>query len=558
MKACATMPDNSVPFHRTISTVDGYIASTIALGTALIFRSLWLWRSEQLRFYIGFLMAAVLTSAMKVSLPGIKGTISVGYIFVLFSITRFSLSETTILAVAACLAQCLWRPKQRVKIVETSFTAATIAGAVYLSYQIYHGFGATKPNEVVSILLLFLSTAVYFFLSTVWIAAAIGLTTRRGISLVWKEAYLWSLPYYLLGASILVAVEALVPRIGTRWLLVAVPLVYGLYRTFRMYAGRLEDERKHAQDIVAMHERTIEVLKGSRAKAEEAARLKSEFLANMSHEVRTPMNGIIGMIDLALDTQEENERRDYLETASGCAHSLLRVLNDVLDFSKMEAGKLDIELAPFSVRDLLQDIEKSLEPAAREQGLRTVWEVDPMVPAAVIGDAVRLRQVLVNLVGNAIKFTPRGQVTVNVHLDSTTGGGIQLRFRVADTGIGIPNDQQQRIFQPFIQADGSSTRTYGGTGLGLAITSQLVELMGGRVWLESEVGRGSTFHFTIAVELAPASVLSDGVSSSVSHILDSKTALDPVPPELSESATQPLFAGPDAKRKNARFEEASR
>jgi len=158
-----------------------------------------------------------------------------------------------------------------------------------------------------------------------------------------------------------------------------------------------------------MHERTIEVLKGSRAKAEEAARLKSEFLANMSHEVRTPMNGIIGMIDLALDTEEETSAATTWKLRADARNSLLRVLNDVLDFSKMEAGKLDIELAPFSVRDLLQDIEKSLEPAAREQGLRTVWEVDPMVPAAVIGDAVRLRQVLVNLVGNAIKFTPRGQ-----------------------------------------------------------------------------------------------------------------------------------------------------
>ena len=521
MNARPTMPPNPVPSHRRITAVDSYIAATIFMGAGLIFRSLWLWRSDHPWLYIGFLTAALLTSAMKVSLPGIKGTISVGYIFVLFSITRFSLPETTVLAVAACLAQCLWKPKQKVKIIEISFTVATIAVAVYASYELYHGFGGTKPSEVVSILLLFLSTAAYFFLSTVWIAAAIGLTTHRGISLVWKEAYLWSLPYYLLGASILVVVEALAPRIGTQWLLVAVPLVYGLYRTFRMYVGRLEDERKHAQDIVALHERTIEVLKGSQAKAEEAARLKSEFLANMSHEVRTPMNGIIGMIDLALDTEEENERRDYLETASGCAHSLLRVLNDVLDFSKIEAGKLAIELAPFSVRELLQEIEKSLGPAAREQGLRMVWEVSPEVPDAVVGDTVRLRQVLVNLAGNAIKFTPRGQVAINVHLDSATGGGTQLRISVADTGIGIPKDQQERIFQPFIQADGSTTRTYGGTGLGLAITSQLVELMGGRVWLESEVGRGSTFHLTIAVELVAPSVLSDGAGSSLSHVSDS-------------------------------------
>jgi len=518
------MSESSVLSRRSISTADCYIASTIVLGTGLIFRSLWFWRSNHPWIYLGFLTTALLTSVMKVSLPGIKGTISVGYIFVLFSITRFSLSETTLLAVAACLAQCLWRPKQQVKIIEISFTAATISVAAYLSYELYHRFGGTKPSETVGILMLFLSTAVYFFLSTVWIAAAIGLTTRRSIKLVWKEAYLWSLPYYLLGASILVVVEALVPHIGTKWLLVTVPLVYGLYRTFRMYVGRLEDERKHAQDIVAMHERTIEALKGSRAKAEEAARLKSEFLANMSHEVRTPMNGVIGMIELALDTDEENERRDYLETARGCAHSLLRVINDVLDFSKMEAGRLAIELAQFSVRRLMQETEKSLAPAAREKGLRLVCMVAPEVPAAVIGDSVRLRQVLVNLVGNAIKFTPYGQVAIDARLDSATEGGRQLRFSVADTGIGIPKHQHERIFQPFVQADGSSTRSYGGTGLGLAIASQLVELMGGRVWLESEVGRGSTFHFTIAVELAPHSVPPDGVVGIASNTRGSAPA----------------------------------
>src|SRR5260370_39269731 len=202
------MSISPVPSHSRNVAVDAYIAATIAVGTGLIFRSLWLWRSDHPWLYTRFLTAALLTSAMKVSLPGIKGTISVGYIFVLFSITRFSLSETTILAVAACLAQCLWRPKQKVKIIEISFTAATVAVAVWLSYVLYHGFSGTKPSEVVSILLLFLSTAVYFFLSTVLIAAAIGLTTRRSISLVCKEAYLWSLPYYLLGASILVVVAA--------------------------------------------------------------------------------------------------------------------------------------------------------------------------------------------------------------------------------------------------------------------------------------------------------------------------------------------------------------
>jgi signal transduction histidine kinase len=168
-----------------------------------------------------------------------------------------------------------------------------------------------------------------------------------------------------------------------------------------------------------------------------------------------------------------------------------------------------------------------------------VFDAGPEIPSAVIGDAVRLRQVLMNLVGNAIKFTPRGQVAVDVHLDSTIGAGSLLRFSVADTGIGIPKHQQERIFQPFIQADGSSTRLYGGTGLGLAISSQLVELMGGRIWLESEAGQGSTFHFTIAIELVAASVPSAGAGASVSHICDSAPAADLVSPAPGESSAQP-------------------
>jgi signal transduction histidine kinase len=203
----------------------------------------------------------------------------------------------------------------------------------------------------------------------------------------------------------------------------------------------------------------------------------------------------------------------------------------------MEAGKLAIALAPFSVRELLQEIENSLEPAAREKGLRMVFDAGSEVPSAVIGDAVRLRQVLVNLVGNAIKFTPRGQVAVDVHLDSTTGVGSLLRFSVADTGIGIRSTSRSGSLL-LIRADGGSTRLYGGTGLGLAISSQLVELMGGRIWLESEAGKGSTFHFTIAIELVVASVPSAGAGASVSHICDSAPAADLVSPAPGESSAQ--------------------
>ncbi len=493
----SVVPDCKISWSGT------YIALVVLLGSCLIFRSFYLWTSDHPWLYLGFAATTLLTSAMKVSLPGIKGTISVAYIFVLLSITRFSMSETIVLAVAACLTQCLWKPKKRINIIETSFSAASVAGAVFLSYFLHHALGGARPTQTASILLLFLATAVYFLLTTLSIAAAIGLTAGTSISRVWTEGYLWSFPYYLLGASIIALVEFFAPRVGVQLPLVGVPVIYGIYRSFRMYVGHLEVEKKHAEDLVAVHERTIEVLEGARAKAEEATRVKGEFLANMSHEVRTPMNGIIGMIDLALDTEVEAERRDYLETARGCAHGLLRIINDVLDFSKMEAGKLAIEKTQFDVGELLHEIIRSLKPAANEKELRITCNLSPEVPGRVISDSGRLRQILMNLIGNAIKFTHQGEVTIRVRLDSTTGIDNRLRFSISDTGIGIAKDRQQQIFQPFVQVDGSNTRRYGGTGLGLAIASQLVDLMEGQIWLESEVGHGTTFYFTVGAEPAP-------------------------------------------------------
>jgi signal transduction histidine kinase len=485
---------------RGLSKADAYVASIIALGAGVVVRSVYTWKCDNPLFYLGFVLVTLLTSVLKVSLPGIKGTISIAYIFVLLSITRFSLPETIVLAVAACVTQCLWRPKNRVKIVEVAFSAASVADAACLSYFLYHAMDGAKPTQTVSILLLFSTTAAYFLLSTFSIAAAIGLTARSRIIEVWKEGYFWSFPYYLLGASIIALVEIFAARIGLQLPLVAVPLLYGIYRSFRMYVQQLEGERTHAEELAATHERTIHVLEGAKAKAEEATRLKSEFLANMSHEVRTPMNGIIGMIELVLDTERDPESRDYLESARECAHGLLRVINDVLDFSKIEAGKLVIERSYFEVGELMRSIIRSMEVSASEKTLRIVCEVCHDVPTVISADPARLRQILINLIGNAIKFTHQGEVAVRVNFDSAAGVEDQLRFSISDTGIGIPENQREQIFQPFVQADGSSSRHYGGTGLGLAIVSQLVQLMGGQIWLESEVGSGSTFYFTVRAE----------------------------------------------------------
>jgi len=262
--------------------------------------------------------------------------------------------------------------------------------------------------------------------------------------------------------------------------------------------GRDITDRKAAEEAQRRYARELE---SARSRAEAATVAKGEFLANMSHEIRTPMNAIIGMTDLALQTKLTPRQREYLRTARDSAEALMTIINDILDVSKIEARRLTLELVPFAVRDTIEDSVKLLAPRADQKGLELWCRIAPEVPATLAGDPGRLRQILLNLVGNAVKFTDTGEVGVEVTVAERSEDDVLLRCTVRDTGIGVPEDKRWEIFGAFVQADASTTRRYGGTGLGLTISSQLIEMMGGRLWLESQPGVGSQFHFVVRLDV---------------------------------------------------------
>lgn len=462
----------------------GRVVATLitVLGFAYIADAIVSWHTGNPITFVLYVLTGVVAAIFMRRKGSDQTGFSVNLFLVPLGIVELTLLETILLAVSGAVGSTVASKKSlwtRDSVLQLANEATAAAAASFAYHSLVPGGGRTAAVR------LFLGSAAYFVTRTFPKAVLTATSQGRRIGKTWKEDHFWSLPFYLVGASTAGFMSVRNAFVHWEACLLTVPVLYVLYRA----------HVTREANVALLQQRTQE-LEAAKIEAEAASRAKSQFLANISHELRTPMNGIVGMTAVALENDMPPELRDYLETVKGCADSLLRLLNELLDFAKIEAGKLELEHVAFDLRQQLDVTCRPFLAMAESKGVDLHWQVREDVPDILVGDSWRLGQVIVNLLSNALKFTPAGEVKLIVSMQDWTPDQATLKFVVQDTGIGIPAAKQSAVFEAFTQADGSMSRNYGGTGLGLAICSRLVEKMDGRIWLESEPGVGSAFHFT--------------------------------------------------------------